>query len=167
MMTRGRILKVKEGHEANCSSGMIALMILIGAGVTLLPASLITAGLQATRLRRGESPLKQTQYWAIPVGFGIIATLVGIWFVSSSGYSDSYLLPLVLSLGGSYILAVMTGYALAPRLKRTGWLFLLVPLILVAGGAISLYLSSIAVLVAIVVGLMFVAATGRTRPLIR
>jgi hypothetical protein len=158
-MNRGQVIKVKSGHEANCSSGMIALTVLMGAAVTLLPASLIVAGLQAAGLGQGKSPRRRALYWVIPVGLGLVATLVTAGWVTTLGYNDSYLVLVVLVIGGSFVLASLTGYVLAPRMNRPAWLFLLAPLILVAGGA-ALFVSTTGALYAVGLGLVVVVLSA-------
>ena len=162
-MNRGQVIKVKSGHEANCSSGMIALTILMGAAVTLLPATLIVAGLQAAHLGQGKSPRRRALYWTVPVALGLVATLLTAGWVTTLGYNDSYLVRMVLAVGGSFILACLTGYVLAPRMNHPAWLVLLVPLILVAGGAV-LFLSVDLALAAVGFGLVIVVISGFTGP---
>jgi hypothetical protein len=159
MMNRGQVIKVKSGHDANCSSGMIALTVLMGAAVTLLPISLIVAGIQAANLGRGQCPRRRALYWIVPVGLGLVATLVAAGWVTSLGYSDSYLVRVVVVVGGSFILAGLTGYMLAPRMNRPAWLVLLAPLILVAGGA-ALFVSTTGALYAVGLGLIVVVLSG-------
>jgi hypothetical protein len=164
-MKKGRILKVRPGHEANCSSGMIALIVLMGSAVTLLPASLIVAGIQAGGLGRGKSPPGRARYWIIPVGLGIVATVAAVLWVMDSGHSTSYLVPFVLSLGGAFILSCLVGYVLAPRMNHPGWLVLIAPLILAGGSAVSVFVSATLALVAVGSGLVITVVYGLAEPI--
>jgi hypothetical protein len=137
-MRKGRILKVRSGHEANCSSGMVALTILMGAAVTLLPSSLIVAGIQAGGLGRDRTPPNRQLYWILPVGLGILLTGLTAWWSTGLGYNDRYLVLFVLGVGGSFILACVIGYVSAPRMNHPGWLVLIAPLIVVVGSVASL-----------------------------
>jgi hypothetical protein len=67
----------------------------------------------------------------------------------------------VLGVGGSFLLACLTGYVLAPCLEHPAWLVLVAPLILVVGSAASLYCSTGA-LAAVALGLAIVVVSGLT-----
>jgi len=95
----------------------------------------------------------------IPVGLGLVATLVTAGWVTTLGYNDSYLVLVVLVIGGSFVLASLNGYVLAPRMNRPAWLVLLAPLILVAGGA-ALFVSTTGALYAVGLGLVVVVLSG-------
>lgn len=158
-MRKGRILKVRPGHEANCSSGMVALVMLVGAAVTLLPASLIVAGVQAANLGKGKSPSRRGLYWIVPLVVGVLATVLGCMFVGTSGFDSAALVAIVLGIGGSFILACLTGYVMAPRMGHPYWLLLLAPVILVAGSFLSAVSAPLALLL-VGAGLVILVASG-------
>ena len=158
-MNRGRILKVRSGHEANCSSGMVALVVLVSAAVTLLPASLVVTGIQAFKQGPGKSPRWRWLYWAIPLVLSGLAIWAGYMMVIDSGHNTGFLVSFVFGTGGSFFLACLTGYVMAPRMDRPGWLVLMAPVILVAGSLLSLFISYFGVLV-VGVGIVAMIVTG-------
>lgn len=124
-MKTGKILKIRIGHEANCSSGMILLVMLYGSAITYLPTGAITGGLQADQARRAgvvSNRINRNSQIA-----GLIFT-IGLFILGvTSGYSVSFLGMAALVLGGAYAVAVYAGGNLAPKIGY--WNILLVPLI--------------------------------------
>ena len=131
-MSKGKILKIRIGHEANCSSGMVAMFMLMVGGVTYLPLSVTTAAVQASKLSTGAlRGGKGTSCWIIPQVLGLVVTAFLVYGSFTSGYGVSGPLSAALAMGVSFALAVTVGYVLASRIKY--WVCLVSPLILTAG----------------------------------
>jgi hypothetical protein len=128
VMKKGKILKVRLGHEANCSSGMFLLMMLYLSAYTYLPTSLITSGIQAHQARRHGEINKKTIWIPQVIGlvFSIALFLIGI----TSGYDEVYLGMMAVGIGAAFAIAVYAGSKLAPQIGY--WNILAVPLIQVA-----------------------------------
>lgn len=145
-MDKGKVLKIRVGHEANCSSGMVVVYILMVAAVTHLPLSLIAASAQAAKLNK-DAPRKERRlrYWLIPQILGLVCTAFMVWlsFDSFYGYSSD-LAMLALAIGGSFALAITIGYFLAARMRSSGWVVLIVPLAFVLG--VVLFIAGVIVL---------------------
>lgn len=128
-MRRGKIIKIRIGHEANCSSGMVALGMLMLGAITYLPLSLIAAVLQTATMPRVKS---QRQKWIIyliiPLALGLIITALLAYWASTRGYAREDLLGLALIMGLSFAVSVTGGYKLAPKIRY--WNCLAVPIIL-------------------------------------
>jgi hypothetical protein len=134
-MQKGKIVKVRVGHEANCSSGMIAMFLLMGGAATYLPLALISAVVQASRLsEKGRENSAKLMYWLVPQLLGLGLTAFGVYFALTSGYGVSGPLLIALIMGVSFAIAVSVGYKLAPRIRY--WVCLVVPLITMSGVAI-------------------------------
>jgi hypothetical protein len=134
-LTKGKILKVRIGHEANCSSGMIAgFLVIYGSGAYLL-LSLITsmthAVVRAANLRTGEEGGRvPIVYWIVPQVIGLVLTVLLGWVA----FWDNAATLVVIALMMSIFLALSTvaGYVLIQRTRHPILLFgvvLLVPLI--------------------------------------
>lgn len=134
-MKKGRILKVRLGHEANCSSGMILLIMLFGSAITYLPAAAITGGVQVSETKRDGNVSDKTKRGSQIAGliFTIGLFLLGV----TSGYSGTFLGGAALVLVGGYAIAVKAGNNLAPKIGY--WNIIVVPLIQV-GLVIGVYL---------------------------
>jgi predicted lysophospholipase L1 biosynthesis ABC-type transport system permease subunit len=132
MMKTGKILKVRLGHEANCSSGMVGLVMLMLGAVTYLPLSLITATVQAAKLKRDNPKSKwQILYWVIPQVLGLGLFALQLW-IANDGYGlAGWLLELAIAFELCFALAVTAGYIIVRRLRYPFLLCLLVPLILI------------------------------------
>lgn len=124
-MKKGKILKVRMGHEANCSSGMILLVMLFGSAITYLPAAAITGGVQVKETERDGYVSEKTQRGS-QIG-GLIITIGMFLLGVTSGYSASFLGMAALILGAGYAIAVHTGKNLAPKIGN--WNILVVPII--------------------------------------
>jgi hypothetical protein len=110
----GKILKVRYGHEANCSSGMFLLVMLFAGAVTYLPAAVITSAVQAHQARRlGE--ISQRAKW-IPQVIGLVITVGLFIWVNPSGYNATSLGILAVVLGVGFAIAVYLGSKLAPKI---------------------------------------------------
>lgn len=132
---KGRILRIRMGHEANCSSGMISgFFLMCGSGVYLL-LSLITSTVYAVvrtnMVKRDEQDSKMPiAYWTVPQlpGLGLAILLGWIAFADNAAYLT------IGALAMSVFLALSTGvgYILMQRVRRPVLLIgtaLLVPLI--------------------------------------
>lgn len=127
-MKKGKILKVRLGHEANCSSGMFLLMMLYLSAFTHLPTSLIASGIQAHQARSRGEISKKTKW--IPQVIGLVFT-IGLFLIGiDSGYDGVYLGMMAVVLGAAFAIAVYAGSKLAPKIGY--WNILAVPLIQVA-----------------------------------
>jgi hypothetical protein len=138
-MRKGKILKARLGREANCSSGMVPMFMLIlgGGGSLLLVLGASIA--QAIGHHKSASTGKLSKrYLLIPLVFGlVIVTGLGLWFypMSYSRADEATIIVLGLGLATWYSLAVVAGYRLASRVRY--WICLLVPLLFALGTAIS------------------------------
>jgi len=138
-MHKGKILKIRIGHEANCSSGMVAMFMLMVGGVTYLPLSLITAAIQASKLRADVARTgKRIGYWVVPqvLGLGVAAFLV--YWAFTSNYAVTGPLITALAMGLSFALSVTAGYRLAPRIGY--WICVVAPLVLVLASWGSIFI---------------------------
>jgi hypothetical protein len=132
MMHKGKILKIRMGHEANCSSGMVAMFMLMVGGVTYLPLSPITAVVQAASLPADAPQTRsRAKYWVIPQVLGVGITAFLVYGALNSGYAVSGPLLTALAMGLSFALSVIVGYKLASRIGY--WVCLVNPLVLVVG----------------------------------
>jgi hypothetical protein len=131
-MNKGKVLKIRMGHEANCSSGMVLVMILMGGGVTLLPASVIIGAIHAAMLGGDKKPAHRWLYWFIPFLLGL--AFIGFFtnYDQTSGYGSSFTL-LIIGIGLLFIVLSFISYSKAPRIKHPGWLSLILPLGLIGG----------------------------------
>jgi len=127
-MKKGKILKIRLGHEANCSSGMFLLVMLYLSAFTHLPTAFITSGIQADQAKKHGEISRKTKW--IPQVIGLIFTAVLFYFGWTSGYSDVYLGMMGLVLGGAFAIAVFAGSKLASKIGY--WNMLVVPIIQVA-----------------------------------
>lgn len=139
-MKQGKILKIRMGHEANCSSGMFFALILMAGGATLVPASIITGGIHAFLLGGNKKPANRWLYWFIPLLLGLVFTVYSVFINLSSGYDDAIFTPLIIGIGLLFILLSFFSYSKAPYMKHPGWLTLLLPLCLIAGTCIMIFL---------------------------
>jgi len=124
-MNNGKILKIRLGHEANCSSGMVLIAMLFVSGVTHLPTAVIASAVQGYQARR-KGEVSQKAMW-IPQVIGLVFTAAMFIYGVVSGYSATYLGIMVLVLGAVFALAVYIGSRLAPKIGY--WNILAVPLI--------------------------------------
>lgn len=142
-MSKGKILKIRVGHEANCSSEMVVMYMLALGGVTYLPMSLITTAVQAAKLRT-DTPRgwKRLLYWFVPqiVGLGLTAYFVRLAFNSS--YSVIGPVVMALTMGMSLFVSITASYILVPRLKHRSLIYLIAPLVMVLS-CIALYWLSV------------------------
>lgn len=134
-MSKGQILKVKIGHDANCSSGMITMVFLLyGSGVYLLLSfitSVVCAVIRTIKLKTHRKKDKvHILYWIIPqiLGLGLTA------FLGCVAFADNAAVLTVGALAMNIFLALSTviGYILMQRIKHPVLLIgttLLVPLI--------------------------------------
>lgn len=127
-MIKGKILKVRLGHEANCSSGMFLLVMLYLSAFTYLPAAVITSAIHAKQARR-DGEIGQ---WAkrIPQIIGLVFTVGLFIFAVTSGYNAASLGMAAVALGAGFAIAVHFGSRLASKIGY--WNILAVPLIQVA-----------------------------------
>ena len=129
-MEKGKILKVRFGHEANCSAGAFLTMILYVSAATYLPMTLIVSGIQAHQVRkRGE--ISKNLKW-VPHIVGILITLGLLIIAFSSSFGRVFLGLVAVVLGGVFSIAVFIGAKLAPKIGY--WNMLVVPGIHVALG---------------------------------
>lgn len=137
-MQKGKILKVRMGHEANCSSGMVVVFLLMIGGVAYLPLSLITAAVQAAKLRGDASHTrKRVLYWVIPqlLGLGVVVAMLYVTFTGNYGTTVPLIVALALAI--SFAMSVTAGYWFAPEL---GYLVLIVcPLVFIIGLIVLLF----------------------------
>lgn len=131
-MHRGKILKIRMGHEANCSSGMVVLFLLMIGAVTYFPLSVITAAVQAKMMPK-EAPQgrKRLIYLIIPQLLGLAITAFLAYEAYTAGYNPESPLVLAVVMGCSFALSIAVGYKLASRIRYLNCL--VVPSILVAG----------------------------------
>jgi ABC-type transport system involved in cytochrome c biogenesis permease subunit len=132
MMNKGKILKIRMGHEANCSSGMVSLLLLMIGTVTYVPLSVITAAVQAKKMPE-DAPKgrKLLIYLIIPQVLGLAITAYLVYQAYTAGYNPQSPLVLALVMGCSFALSVAIGYTLASRMRYLNCL--VVPSVLVAG----------------------------------
>lgn len=146
-MQEGKILKIRVGHEANCSSGMVPLIMLMFGGPTFLLLTIVASIVQAAKLKDDAlTSERRKRYLTVPLVIGLIvaAGLTIFFLVASYGASDqAACLILGLSSIVSCSLAIAAGYKLVPRIR--GFVCLVAPLIFVAGFAI----------LAVLMGLLF------------
>lgn len=129
-MHKGKILKVRPGHEANCSSGMIAMFVLMAGGTLYLPLAMITAIVQATGSSKAQTTGdRKWRYWIVPQILGLVPLAHLVHTTYSSGYGVTLPLLISLAMGLAFALTTAAGYILAPRIRY--WLCLLVPVLLV------------------------------------
>jgi hypothetical protein len=138
-MFKGRILKIRPGHEANCSSGMIPMfMLVLGSGASFLLTLGPSIALVLGHCRSTPSGRLSKWYLIAPLVLGwlVVAGLV-LWLYpeSYSRSDEAAIVVLGLGIAASYSLAVAAGYRLVPRLR--GWICLLTPLICALGVIIS------------------------------
>ncbi|MBN1317539.1 MAG: hypothetical protein JXA42_18800 [Anaerolineales bacterium] len=145
-MEQEKVLKIRMGHEANCSSGMVFTMILMGGGVTLLPASIIIGAIHAAKLGNGKKPGRRWLYWFIPLLLGLVFSVYSAYINQTSGYSDAFFTPLVIGIGLLFIFLSFFSYSRSPRMKRPWWLVLQLPLLLIVGTCLMLSLAYLSLL---------------------
>ncbi len=134
-MSQGKILKIRLGHEANCSSGMVTGMILTFACIGQLPVAVITASIQAAAAKRKWSKLGRFLTWIIPqvLGLAFIA-----FYIQRADYGWGFsrypyeIITTTATIAASFALAISAGYFLAPRLRSPFWVIPIVPVIFVA-----------------------------------
>lgn len=127
-MKKGKILKVRLGHEANCSSGMFLLAMFYYSALTHLLTAVTTAFIQSHQVRYHSEISKKTKW--IPQVIGLVFT-VGLFLLGiDSGYDAAYLGMMAVVLGAGFAIAVYIGSRLAPKIGY--WNILAVPLIQVA-----------------------------------
>ena len=124
-MKQGKILKIRLGHEANCSSGMILIAMFFASAVTHLPTAAITSGIQARQAKRNGEISKMVQ--VISQIIGLVFTVLLFFYGVLSGYSGAFLGLMALMLGAGFAIAVFIGGRLAPKIGY--WNILAVPLI--------------------------------------
>jgi len=131
-MRRGKILKIRMGHEANCSSGMVTLFLMMLGTVTYIPLSVITAAVQAKKMPE-DAPQgkKRLIYLIIPQVLGLAITAFLVYQAYTAGYNPQSPLVLALVMGSSFALSIAVGYKLASRISYLNCL--VVPSVLVAG----------------------------------
>lgn len=131
-MNKGKILKIRMGHEANCSSGMVTLFLLMIGAATYVPLSLITAVVQAKKMP-GEAPQgkKRLIYLIIPQVLGLAITAFLAYEAFTMGYNPKGPFAVVLIMGIAFALSIAVGYKLASRISYLNCL--VVPSVLVAG----------------------------------
>jgi hypothetical protein len=132
-MKKGKILKIRVGHEANCSSGMVPMfMLILGSGGGLL-ATLAASVAQAMAHHKNASTRRLSKgYLLIPIVLGLLGiAALGLWLYpeSYSRADQASIVALGLGIAASYSLTVGGGYLLAPRLRY--WLLLVAPLIFI------------------------------------
>ena len=124
-MENGKILKVRFGHEANCSSGAFLALILFVSAATHLPMSLIVSGIQAHQVKKQKEISKKLKW--VPHIVGIVITLGLLVIAISSGFDREFLGLVAVVIGGVFSLAVFIGTKLAPKIGY--WNLLVVPCI--------------------------------------
>lgn len=127
-MEKGKILKIRFGHEANCSSGMIMIIMLYVSAFTHLPTAIISSAIQAQQARNLGEISKATKW--TPQVFGLIITFGLFFFGANSGYDGLSLGLMAFIFGGGFAVAVYIGSLLAPKIGY--WNILVIPLIQVS-----------------------------------
>lgn len=125
---KGKILKIRMGHEANCSSAMFLVLMLYAGAATYLPTGMITAGLQAHQARSDGEVNKNTNRSAQIIGL-IITCGLFIFGVTIGNGGFSLGLSAVV-FGAGYALAVYLGSKLASKISYLN--ILAVPIIQIA-----------------------------------
>lgn len=129
------ILRVRLGHEANCSSGMVVMATFLASGLVLLPLTVITGVCQAIDLKADAPKSKRAfLYWLLPLIPGLVV-MAFLLRLASNYVLGPDLAALILGPVTFYALAIWIGYHYAPRFKRTGFRVLIVPGIFVLGWA--------------------------------
>jgi len=117
-MGEGKILKIRLGHEANCSSGMVAMFILFLGAVTHFPLSIITSAIQAKKMPvNAQRNRRDFRYWLIPQLLGLVITAIMISIAVTSGYGILGPLMTALIVGISFAISITAGYILVPRIR--------------------------------------------------
>ncbi|MBN1317537.1 MAG: hypothetical protein JXA42_18790 [Anaerolineales bacterium] len=133
MMRKGKVFKIRMGHEANCSTGFVFIMALMASGMTLLPASVIISAIHVAILGGGKRPAHRWLYWFIPILVGAICTVLIANFNNNSEFNDSELTPVIFGIGSLFLFTTVFSYFKAPNLTRPKLLMLMSPAILVIG----------------------------------
>jgi hypothetical protein len=139
-MSKGKILRVRMGHEANCSSGMYAayFILIVGRAAFLLVA-LLSLVVQAANLRNPAlDDRRRFRYWATPQVIGLILSailILFVFFVDSIGLWSLWMVLLVLSI--PFALSITVGYVLLPRIKYPILSVLIALLVFGAGTMVS------------------------------
>ena len=126
-MKNGKILKVRLGHEANCSSGMIFVAMLFLSVITYLPTAVITATIHANQAKKSGSISQKAR--SIPQIIGLVITIGMLIFGVTSGYNAESLGIIAIVLGAGFAITVYISNKVAPKIGY--WNILAVPLILV------------------------------------
>lgn len=147
-MQEGKILKIRVGHEANCSSGMVPLIMLMFGGPTFLLLTIVASIVQAVKLKDDAvTSERRKRYLTVPLVIGLtVAAGLTLFFLPASYGASDQAACLLLGIGSavSWSLAIAAGYRLAPRIR--GFVCLVVPLILVASLAASAVLTALLLL---------------------
>jgi|YelNatPaOPRAMG01_1025707.scaffolds.fasta_scaffold58452_3 hypothetical protein len=131
-----RVLKIRLGHEANCSSGQVAAILwFFGRYVSLLVSFLTSVIIAAARIKRIRAGLIESRiplrYWAIPLA----VPLTGLLLCEMASIWGSTAVWLVVGVTGLLVImqAVSTGigYILIQRATRPLWIVSIVPLVVV------------------------------------
>jgi hypothetical protein len=130
MVEKGKILKVRLGHEANCSSGMNALPLIFAAAVIHLPLTLIAAVLQA---RSPHKPITERLPWQLILPQ--ILGLAGIVWITVGDVEDMIISGVIFGL--AYLGTITIGFVRAPKMKYPWLLLLMLPLMLIVGLFVS------------------------------
>jgi hypothetical protein len=133
-MRKGKILKIRMGHEANCSSGMVFLGMLFYSAVLHLPTGLITAGLQAGDVKKRGEIRKGIQL--VPQIVGLLITAF-LFYIGYDWGEFSYGV-LGLFIGAAFAISVFAGNKLAHKIGY--WNLLVVPLINIASAYVLFWL---------------------------
>lgn len=127
-MKNGKILKVRLGHEANCSSGMIFVAMLFLSVITYLPAAVITSAIHANQAKKSGGINQKAK--SIPQIIGLVITIGMFIFGVTSGYNAGSLGMIAVVLGAGFAITAYISSRLAPKIGY--WNILAVPVILVA-----------------------------------
>lgn len=147
MTNKGKILRVRPGHEANCSSGMVPLYLLIlggGSGLLITVGAAIAQAVEQHKWpavgqrKRAATGRLGKGYLVIPLVLVLVVlTGLGLWLYGEaySHIDEALIVLLCLGLAASAGGAMAAGYRLAPRV---GYGILLIsPLVFLAGTVLS------------------------------
>lgn len=135
-MGKGKILKIRLGHEANCSSGAVVIVLWgVGSATYLLlaiVAAIVQAAIIAWRRPSWIILLILVALFAAPLAYVALTNGLG----DSSHPHLLFVLPAILS----YVLTTIIGYVLASRLESPYHVCLVTPMIFVTCDVLFSYL---------------------------
>ena len=134
-MSQGKILKIRLGHEANCSSGMVSGMIMAYACMGQVPVAIITASMQMAAARMRWPKIGRRLTWIVPQVLGLAFI---VFYFQRADYGWGYsrypyeTITTTATFATGFALAISLGYFLTQRLRSPIWAIPIVPAAFVA-----------------------------------